>query len=300
MTEMFRANANAIGDPYGDAAFVYRRNPVVNAMKTVLGSSRAALPEPVYESLYAFSFGFYKALLRGMYFRHVARHWLARDGAALSRARAVHQVMPYSLVGSAGLEATFDAASSLVERGVPGDFIECGVAQGGCAALMAGVAAASPTPRNTWLFDSLEGLPDPTEADYDEQRKSTGKHIRPLVRGSCCGTKNQVEALLFSRFGFARDSIFLMQGWFQDTLPLCKEQIGQIALLRVDGDWYESTMCCLDNLYDQVAPGGSIIIDDYGVCFGCKRAVHGFFAKRDIRPHLIPDNRGGVRFSKGS
>ena len=206
----------------------------------------------------------------------------------------------FRFVGASGLEATFDAATRLVRNGIPGDFVECGVARGGCAALMATVAAHDSPVRKMWLFDSFEGLPAPTSEDYGQNRESTGKHVRPLVRGSCLGTKEQVEALLFSRFGFARDSIALVPGWFQNTLPVWKQRIGKIALLRIDGDWYESTMCCLDNLYDSVAPGGSIIIDDYGVCFGCKKAVHEFFSRRNLHPRLIPDNRGGVRFSKAS
>jgi len=298
MTETFRANSQAISPPYLDDSVVCPRNPIVQALKPVLVSSRAVLPDAIYEPLYDICFGAYKGLLRALYSRHVIARWLSRDRAGLFRARAVHSVMPYSLVGASGLEATFDAASDLAEKEIRGAFVECGVARGGCAALMATVAAKSTPVRQMWLFDSFEGLPSPTSEDYSEDHGSTGRHIRPLVRGSCLGTKGEVEALLFSRFGFARDWIHLIQGWFQDTLPLHIERIGPIALLRIDGDWYESTMCCLENLYDNVVPGGSIIIDDYGVCFGCKRAVHEFFGKRHIRPRLIPDNRGGVRFSK--
>jgi O-methyltransferase len=300
MTESFRIGSEAIAGPYLEDEVVCPRNPVVQALKPLLASSRAILPDAIYEPLYDMLFASYKSALRMFYLRHVAARWLAGDRAGLFRAQSVHSVMPYSLVGASGLEATFDAATGLVRNGIPGDFVECGVARGGCAALMATVAAHDSPVRKMWLFDSFEGLPAPTSEDYGQNRESTGKHVRPLVRGSCLGTKEQVEALLFSRFGFARDSIALVPGWFQNTLPVWKQRIGKIALLRIDGDWYESTMCCLDNLYDSVAPGGSIIIDDYGVCFGCKKAVHEFFSRRNLHPRLIPDNRGGVRFSKAS
>ena len=300
MTDTFRANSQVTSPPYLDDAVVCPRNPIVQALKPVLVSSRAVLPEAIYGPLYDILFATYKRTLRAFYSHNVIRRWLSRDHAGLSRAKAVHKVMPYSLVGASGLEATFDAASNLVHKKLPGAFVECGVARGGCAALMATVAAKDSPVRQMWLFDSFDGLPSPTRKDYSEDQVSTGRHIRPLVRGSCRGTKSEVEALLFSRFGFARDSIHLIQGWFQDTLPLHIEPIGPIALLRIDGDWYESTMCCLEHLYDNVVPGGTVIIDDYGVCFGCKRAVHEFFTKRHIRPHLTPDHRGGVRFSKGA
>jgi len=172
------------------------------------------------------------------------------------------------------------------------------VAQGGCSALMAMVAKRDPGKRRMWLFDSFQGIPDPTADDFDEQKEATGEHIRPLVRGSCLGTKSRVESVLFSRFGLSQDSVCLVEGWFQDTLPVYRDQIGPIAVLRLDGDWYESTLCCLLNLYDRVSPGGYIIIDDYGSCFGCKKAVHEFLDSAGIKARLIPDGRGGVLFSK--
>jgi O-methyltransferase len=152
--------------------------------------------------------------------------------------------------------------------------------------------------RKMWLFDSFQGIPDPTAEDFDEAKAVTGEHIRPLVRGSCLGTKSTVELVLFSRFGLSRDSVYLVEGWFQDTLPVHRDRIGQIALLRLDGDWYESTLCCLNNCYDRVSPGGYIIVDDYGSCYGCKKAVHEFLESKDVEVRLIPDGRGGVLFSK--
>jgi len=293
-------DVSSVADVCANDALYCRRSLFVQAMKGVLETSRAVLPASVYQVLYRACFGAYKEFLCRLYWRNVAFRRLARDRAALSRALAVYRVMPYSLVGSRGLEATFDAASGLIAMSIPGDFVECGVAQGGCAALLAGLAATSAIPRKMWLFDSFAGLPDPTQADYDGGHRKTGKHIRPLVRGSCLGTRAQVESLLFSRFGFDPNRVLLVQGWFQDTLPAQKHRIDRIALLRIDGDWYESTMCCLRQLYDKVVPGGVVIVDDYGVCFGCKRAVHEFFDERRIRPTLVPDRRGGVRFEKVS
>jgi hypothetical protein len=283
----------------GDGLTV-RRNPFVRSLKSLLASSHHFLPGAVYWPLYNAAFRTYKGLLRLSYFRLVLYHAVIGNQEGLTRAKLVHSVMPYSLVASSGLEATFAAASDLVSRKIPGDFIECGVAQGGCSALMAAVAKTDPQGRRMWLFDSFQGLPDPTEEDYDETKESTGQHIRPLPRGSCVGGRDQVETLVFSKLGLSRDSVFLVEGWFQDTLPVHRDRIGQIALLRIDGDWYESTLCCLQNLYDLVSPGGWVIIDDYGVCFGCKKAVHEFLDGRGMQPQFMTDGRGGILFLKAA
>jgi len=81
--------------------------------------------------------------------------------------------------------------------------------------------------------------------------------------------------------------VSLVKGWFQDTLPEYKDRMGAVALLRLDGDWYESTKCCLENLYDNVVPGGYVIIDDYGALTGCKEAVDDFLNERNINVELI-------------
>ena len=297
MKEVLESDTGALAVAGPENAADYRRNPVVRMLKSLLESSHSVLPGSVYKALYENSFAFYKALLRLAYFRHVAYLRVSGSPGAL-RAKTVYQVMPYSLVGRSGLEVTFDAAADLVRKGIPGAFVECGVAQGGCSALMAMVARADTMPRKMWLFDSFQGLPSPTEEDYDDDAKWTGKHIRPLNRGSCLGTRANVESLLFSKFGLSREFVFLIEGWFQDTLPVQKARVGQIALLRIDGDWYESTLCCLRHLYDNVTTGGYVIIDDYGVCYGCKRALHEFFDERHLSPRLVPDGRGGVLFSK--
>jgi O-methyltransferase len=298
MNELSNKDMNLVTSARLGDATIFRRNAFVNLFKVLLVSSHSVLPDSIFKPLYESSFAFYKSLLRLAYFRRLAYRWLSGDRAGLTRAKMVYEVMRYSLVGSTGLEATFDAASDLIKRGIPGDFVECGVAQGGCSALMAMVARTDAVGRKMWLFDSFQGLPSPTPADFDENRKLTGNHIRPLDSGSCLGARGQVELLLFSTFGLDRGSVFLIEGWFQETLSLYKDRVGQISLLRIDGDWYESTICCFRNLYDKVAPGGCVIIDDYGACYGCKKAVHEFFEGRGFQPNLVSDGRGGVLFSK--
>lgn len=99
-------------------------------------------------------------------------------------------------------------------------------------------------------------------------------------------------------FKYIKENIVISKGWFQDTLPKDKEKIGKIALLRLDGDWYESTKCCLENLYDNVIIGGYIVLDDYGYWEGAKKALDEFFIKRKISPELIKIDYTGVYFKK--
>lgn len=89
----------------------------------------------------------------------------------------------------------------------------------------------------------------------------------------------------------------MVKGMFQDTLPNYWNEIGDIAVLRLDGDWYESTKCCLEWLYDNVLDGGYVIIDDYNLV-GCRKALDEFIASRNIKVDIIEDERGGCWFQR--
>lgn len=212
-----------------------------------------------------------------------------RDSEKAIRIKTIHSICPYTMVGRTGLLATYDVATEIEKNNIEGCFVECGVAQGGCSALMAIVAARNKSDRKTWLFDSFEGLPKPTEEDPNDCG---------LTKGSCLGAYDEVSKLLFSKLGLDRDNVFMVKGWFQDTLPKHKDEIGAISLLRIDADWYESTKRCLENLYDNVVVGGYIVIDDYGTLSGCKKAVDMFLKQKHLDIKLNFDNRGGIYFVK--
>jgi O-methyltransferase len=227
-----------------------------------------------------------------------------RDPEAWARTRRVHRVLPYTLVGVGGLEATDRMARMIVGESIPGDFVELGVARGGCAALLGSAlfenSQAAAERRRLWLFDSFEGLPAPTDEDYagEGEEKSTGVHIRPLGIGDCLGTLEEVQDLLLRRFRYPTERVRFVKGWFQDTIPTVRDEIGPIAVLRMDGDWYESTRTCLEGLYDRVVPGGVVIVDDYQSCFGCERAVSEFLGARKLEVDMHLDGRGGSYFRK--
>jgi O-methyltransferase len=152
-----------------------------------------------------------------------------------------------------------------------GCIVECGVWRGGMSAAMADVLPG----RAHFLFDSFEGLPPADEIDgkaaLDWQRDKNS----PSYFDNCRAEGSYAEKAM--RMSAAKE-FKLVQGWFNQTLPglVLPEPI---AVLRLDADWYESTMDCLNTLYPQVLPGGIIIIDDYYTWDGCSRAVHDYLSQ---------------------
>jgi hypothetical protein len=129
--------------------------------------------------------------------------------------------------------------------------------------------------RPLWVFDTFEGSPEPTEADPDWK-------IARSYAGKCRGDIEKVKSL-FRNVGILESSR-IVKGLFQDTIH--KADVSQIAVLHLDGDWYESVRVCLDRLYDRVSPGGVIQIDDYGYWAGARRAVDEFMKRKGVRAEL--------------
>ena len=179
-------------------------------------------------------------------------------------------------------------AKIVLERKIPGDFVECGIAAGSqLAAMHVAVDEMDPT-RTMHGYDSFDGIPMAGPED-DQQPGISGflmdrdKPLRDRLISSNVSRcpLAEVQKLWTGRWAPFKAPIKFHKGWFQDTLPNC--EIEKIAMLRLDGDLYESTLCCLDYLYDRVSPGGLIFIDDWGLA-GCRKAVMEFLAKRDISP----------------
>jgi O-methyltransferase len=169
---------------------------------------------------------------------------------------------------------------------MPGDIVECGVYNGGSAAIMASLCEKSPVSRNVWLFDSFEGLPKPTDEDGDEA---------PAYEGWCHGDLSKVKEVL-RKLRIPESQVRIVKGWFQDTFP--KVEIPKIAILHIDADWYESVKLCLEKFYDSVQPGGYIVLDDYGDWQGCRIATDEFLKKRVLDVKLIQVDYTGFYFQK--
>jgi len=152
--------------------------------------------------------------------------------------------------------------------GVPGDLIEAGAWKGGLTALMRGVLKArGVVDRLVWVADSFAGLPppDPRTALTDAVWHFL---LEPIDRLSI---QQEVAEATFRKYGLLDEQVRFLPGWFAETLP--SAPIDCLAVLRLDGDWYDSTKCAIESLYPRLSPGGFIEIDDYGLPLGCRQAV---------------------------
>lgn len=164
-------------------------------------------------------------------------------------------------------------------RNLAGCVVECGVWRGG---MSAGLATVLGPDRAYYLFDSFEGLPPAGQLDGAHATQWQKEGTSPEFHDNCsAGPEFAREAM--SRSG-ARN-VQLVQGWFDRTVPGYRFP-QPIALLRLDGDWYDSTMVCLEHLFPQVAPYGLIIIDDYFAWDGCARAVHDYLSRHSRRERI--------------
>jgi len=241
----------------------------------------------------------------GKRFRHSRpirwlRKFAPREPFAFEKQRLYWQIIPYTMCSYERLSNVYDLASEIERVGTAGAFVECGVFRGGCAALMAHVADRGGSGRKTWLFDSFEGLPEPTEKDGDEAREFAGERSSGTLStiDRCVGPLEAVREILFDKLELNEERIVIRPGWFQDSLPTARDEIGPVSILRLDGDWYESTLCCLVNLYDNVVPGGYVILDDFNRWEGCKKATEDFLAERKITVKLNAIDDAGVYFVK--
>ena len=183
-------------------------------------------------------------------------------------------VTPYTMLSIPRLFELYKAAFCLENEGIKGSFVECGVWNGGSAGMM-GAAVKANKHRHIWLFDSWEGLPEPSACDITFAGE-------PGKKGMAHGSEDRVKVILFEKIGLNNKLVHLSKGWFTDTIINQKDNIGKIALLHLDCDWYESVNFCLEELYDQVVPNGFIFIDDYVYWKGCKRAVDDFIERRGL------------------
>lgn len=219
-----------------------------------------------------------------------------RRWANISRTIDIFRVLPNTMVPPARLMNAYDCMLFVEERGIEGDVAECGVWEGGCIGLMALASDRVGGRRRFHLFDSFVGLPEPTEQDADISGPKTGE-LTPV--GACVGAREPAEKLFYDVLRIDRKQAAFHEGWFQETVPHAAQSIESLAILRIDGDWYESTKVCLDGLYDRVVNGGFVIVDDYGTFIGCRQAVDEFLADRGIDQHiLIPIDAEGVYFRK--
>jgi hypothetical protein len=219
------------------------------------------------------------------------RYWLDLDVMT-----TCWKVKPYTQVQWRRLFNAYRLITQVKIERIPGDFVECGVWMGGCAALMAWLNENYGLHRKVWLYDSFEGMPEGTLLDgNDAGWLAAGRFGGELVAvGTNVAPIEDVRRFLFAEMGLREEGIVIEKGWFQHTLP--RSQVGPISILRLDGDYYESTKVCLEHLYERVVPGGFVIVDDYWSFQGCKRAVDEFLDGASV--DLIDIDGHGIYFRK--
>ena len=236
------------------------------------------------------------------------RRWLARRGYLLGRipypidldalertgelypvdfdpawVETIARVAPYTQTSAERLAALCAATEHVVAAGIPGAIVECGVWRGG--SMMAAAITlrrVGADDRDLYLFDTFTGMTRPISADRDY----TGAAVMPTWMRYQHGDRDpsavpleEVRDALLST-GYERDRLHFVAGPVEETVPAAAPR--QIALLRLDTDWYESTRHELVHLYPRLEPGGVLIIDDYGHFQGARRATDEFFAHQPV------------------
>lgn len=205
------------------------------------------------------------------------------NGVFDQNARMLGQDWPsssFSMIGTVRMRNLRYVCETVLLDGIQGDFIETGVWRGGACIMMKGILEAyGDDLRRVYVADSFAGLPPPDAQSFPAD---TGDrhHTYPQLQVSRADVAEN-----FRRFGLLDERVIFLEGWFKDTLP--DAPIDQLAVLRLDGDMYESTIEALDALYHKVSYGGFAIVDDY--CLApCARAVHDFRDRHGIASPLLP------------
>ncbi len=197
-----------------------------------------------------------------------------------------------SMIGLKRMTNIQESIAAIIADDVPGDLIETGVWRGGATIFMkANLQAWGDTTRKVWVADSFEGLPAPDASRYpadtgDELHTQTG-----LAVGLETVKKN------FARYGVLDDRVEFLVGWFKDTLPVAP--IGDLALMRLDGDMYESTIQAIEVLYPKLSSGGFCIIDDFGShASQAGQAIHDYREQHGITEEIVQIDPFGAYWRK--
>jgi O-methyltransferase len=198
-------------------------------------------------------------------------------------ARADRRVSPAdsdTFIENKRLQNIQECVTGAMERGVAGDLIESGVWRGGaCIFMRAILKAYGDTGRKVWVADSFEGIPKPDPksypADAAEERPDAFYKFDQLAV-----SEEQVREN-FARYGLLDDQVCFLKGWFRDTLPTIPAT-QRFAVIRLDGDLYESTWDALTGLYPKLSAGGYCLIDDYGGIPACRSAVEDYRSRNGI------------------
>jgi O-methyltransferase len=193
-----------------------------------------------------------------------------------------------TMIGRRRLGNIEHCIQDVVAGGVPGDLIETGVWRGGGTIYMRAVLAdLGERDRSVWVADSFAGLPPNDPGRYPPDGEVEPLHLHDELAVSLEEVRGN-----FARLGLLDERVVFLQGWFKDTLPTLADR--SWAVIRLDGDLYESTIQALENLYPRLSPGGWLIVDDYGDIDACRQAVHDYRDAHGIAEPILEVDRSGV------
>ena len=225
---------------------------------------------------------------------------LRRRGLVLARAIPAEEVFQESpppirsaetLIGPVGLENLERLIEDILRSDTPGDLIETGVWRGGAVIFMRGVLEAhGDETRSVWAADSFAGLPSRGDTRYPEDEADIDWTEETWLSVSLDEVKRNIE-----RYGLLDDRVRFLPGWFHETLV--DAPIDKIALMRLDGDMYGSTMDALQHLYPKLSKGGYVVIDDYWLP-KCRAAVDDFRQAHGISDTIVPVDRAIVYWQR--
>lgn len=197
-----------------------------------------------------------------------------------------------SMIGLKRMDNIEFCVNDTIKNNVPGDLIETGVWRGGAVIFMkALLKVAGINDKIVWVADSFEGLPMPDGKKYTADKGDDHHTFASVLAVSEEGVRHN-----FEKYGLLDDKVKFLKGWFKDTLPTAP--IEKLSVLRLDGDMYESTINVLDNLYPKLSHGGYIIVDDFGIVPGCKKAVMDYRQQHKITDEIIDIDGAGAYWKR--
>lgn len=196
-----------------------------------------------------------------------------------------------SMIGLARMDNVRRCVQSVIEDKVPGDLIETGVWRGGATIFMRAILKAYGEARTVWVADSFQGLP---ASDVERFPADAAGQWQGLLNIGLEQVRHN-----FRRYGLLDDQVKFLVGWFKDTLP--DAPIEQLAVMRLDGDLYESTWQAIDALYPRLSPGGFCIVDDFGAFVTqAQQAIHDYRSAHDITDPIVDIDGSGAYWRKSA
>jgi O-methyltransferase len=246
---------------------IYRDGPIVRLRRGHRKRRRATLPRRMLNR--------FRQMFRAPPPQKPKAEPAARHDPALREVGRDWPSSAHSMIGTRRMQNLRELCEAVISEGVPGDFIETGVWRGGACIMMRAILKAyGDTTRTIWVADSFEGLPKPDAGKYAAD-EGDRHHTHPELAISMEQVQDNFRA-----YGLLDSQVRFLKGWFRDTLPAAP--IEKLAILRLDGDMYESTMDGFVNLYHKVSPGGYVIVDDYYAVPACKTATQDFLDARGL------------------